>query len=109
MIKKDAGHGPKHYLDEKELKAKVLIELVRKINSHYKKLLFHSAFWTESKTGVKRYFLNVRGEGSLYCLNKGDDHGTSTVYFVISMMVISIFFALSIYLMRELTSQMSIL
>lgn len=83
-IKKDTGHGPKHYLDEKELKSKVLIEMVRKINSHYKKLLFHSAFWTESKTGVKRYFLNVRGEGSLFCLNKGDDHSTSTIYFVIS-------------------------
>lgn len=83
-IKKDMGHGPKHHLDEKELKSKVLIEMVRKVNPHYKKLLFHSAFWTESKTGVKRYFLNVRGEGSLYCLNKGDDHATSTIYFVVS-------------------------
>jgi len=79
-----APPGDKHYLEEVDKRCRVMMELVQKSDPHYAKLLFQSCFYSDSTAGSRRYLLHVRGEGSHYCLNKADDHHSSTIYFVFS-------------------------
>jgi len=79
-----APQGDKCYLDEKDKRCKIMLDLVRKCDPHYAKVLFQSCFYLDLASGARRYLFHVRGEGSNYCLNKEDDHHSSTVYFIFS-------------------------
>lgn len=76
--------GDKSYLEESDKRCKIMLDLVRKCDPHYAKALFQSCFYSDMASGARRYLFHIRGEGSNYCLNKADDHHSSTVYFVFS-------------------------
>jgi hypothetical protein len=79
-----ATAGDKTYLDENDKRSRAMLDLVRKTDPHYSKLLFQSCFYMDLTSGARRFLFHVRGEGSNYCLNKADDHHSSTIYFVFS-------------------------
>lgn len=78
------GRGKnKTHMEEHDARSKIMLHLVKKCNPHYANLLFKDAFYMET-SGTRRYILNVRGEGSNFCMNKGDDHTSSSIYFIFS-------------------------
>ena len=74
----------KTHMEEHDARSKIMIHLAKKCRPQYANLLFKDAFYIESSNNTRRYILNVRGEGSNFCINKGDDHTSSSIYFIFS-------------------------
>lgn len=74
----------KNYLDARDARCEILVRAARTVSSHYGNLLFLNAFYMLYKRSPTKYILNVKGEGSQYCLNSRDNHRSASIYFIVS-------------------------
>ena len=74
----------KNYIDTRDARCDVLIRAARLMSGHYASLLYMNAFFMTYKRSPTKYILNVKGEGSQYCLNARDNHKSASIYFLVT-------------------------
>lgn len=83
-LRPHARTGTQQHLDPSDPRSLAMQDMARLVHPRYKELRCAQAILNKKPNGDTLYLFKVRGTGEKFCLNKQDEHGSSTVWFLFS-------------------------